>query len=198
MATQLIINECRFGPGHRFTFISKWMYFCSSLLQKKLTLNDNEAANGKKPYVKLTNTHRHRHGHNQTKSVQTYKWKLNEECDLIGSEKVQQRHELQYDSQIHHQNREREKKIREKSRATTIKVGKLVYRTQTHINTTTPNHPSISSCLIYWFDSVQMFPTTFALHSSHAGWKVMAHFFSSHFISLRAKVCVCCTFACPN
>lgn len=164
----------------------------------RVSLNDNEAANGKKPYVKLTNTHRHRHGHNQTKSVQTYKWKLNEECDLIGSEKVQQRHELQYDSQIHHQNREREKKIREKSRATTIKVGKLVYRTQTHINTTTPNHPSISNRLIYWFDSVQMFPTTFALHSSHAGWKVMAHFLSSHFILLRAKVCVCCTFACPN
>lgn len=51
-----------------------------------------------KPYVKL-NTH----GHDQTKSVQTYKWKLNKECDLIGSEKVQQRHELQYDRQIHHQ-----------------------------------------------------------------------------------------------
>lgn len=68
---------------------------------------------------------------------------------MIGSEKVPQRHELQYDSQIHHQNREQEKEIREKSRATTIKVGKLVYRTQTHINTTTPNHPSISSCLLY-------------------------------------------------
>lgn len=47
------------------------------------------------------------HGHDTKLKVYKRKWKLNEECDLIGSEKVQQRHELYNNTaELHHQGTE--------------------------------------------------------------------------------------------